>query len=111
MERFVDPGGTTLTSTRGEPTPTTRFDAYAARLFERKIAEGTIRSAAGRRKWLDVLGKHLRPAFGPVELPSLRRVQIVAWRASVAERIAAGEVSPTSCGGSRSDGPSVEASH
>lgn len=75
-------------------SPTTRFDAYAARLFERKIAEGSIRSAAGRRKWLDLLGKHLLPAFGSLEIPSLRRAQIIAWRDGVATRVAAGEVSP-----------------
>lgn len=75
-------------------SPTTRFDAYAARLFERKIAEGSIRSAAGRRKWLDLLGNHLLPAFGSLEIPSLRRAQIIAWRDGVAARVAADEVSP-----------------
>jgi integrase len=72
----------------------TPFAAYAASLFERKVREGRIRSEKGVEKWKGILTKVLVPAFGEIPCAELRRAHIHAWRDGVAERVAAGELSP-----------------
>jgi integrase len=60
------------------------FGDYAATVFERKVADGTILSAKGREKWASVLKVHLLPRFGAVYLDKIAPADIEAWKASVA---------------------------
>ena len=75
--------------------PKTRFDAYATSLLARRVDDGTIRSAATRQKWGNILEKHLYPAFGARAVEDLRRAEVLAWRDEVAKTIKAGTYAPT----------------
>ena len=76
-----------------------RFDAYAASVFERKAADGTIRSAKSAEKWEHVLELHLFPAFGMQMVDAVRTAHVLAWRDTLAARIQAGELSPRTAQG------------
>jgi integrase len=71
-----------------------QFGAYAAELFERKVALGDIKSAAGRRKWADVLKHHLVPRFGPIYLDQLQRSDVVDWMTDMGRLVNAGTLKP-----------------
>lgn len=71
-----------------------RFEDYAATIFERKITDGRILSASGRRKWDTILRTHLLPAFGRILVDKLTSADIEAWKATMGPRIRAGEASP-----------------
>jgi hypothetical protein len=73
-----------------------RFADYAAAIFERKIAEGRIASAAGRAKWQAILTAHLLPAFGPIYLDRLQAADVERWKASFGAKVQAGKAAPTS---------------
>lgn len=82
---------------RGEPKTLParmRFDAFAVSLLERKVNDGSIRSAKGREKWGSILEHHLIPAFGDYYLDHLYFADIEEWRAKVARRVHAGETAP-----------------
>lgn len=58
------------------------WSEYAASLFEAKVAEDKLRSAASRRRWADTLAI-LVPAFGALHVDELRYADLVAWRDQV----------------------------
>jgi hypothetical protein len=58
------------------------WSEYAASLFEAKVAEGKLRSAASRQPWADTLGI-LVAAFGAFHVDDLRYADLVAWRDQV----------------------------
>lgn len=76
-----------------------RFDAYAASVFERKVRDGTIRSAKSEEKWAHVLELHLIPAFGGMMVDAIRPVHVLEWRDKLAARIAADTLSPRTAQG------------
>jgi integrase len=88
----------------------TRFYEFAASLVEHKVKVGDIKSAKGRSKWDDVLThliggttgekakKHV-PAFGEFFLDMLQTTHIEAWKAGMADLIAAGDYAPTTING------------
>lgn len=82
-------------TTSSEPSKTL-FAVYARSLLERKVREGRIRSAGALRQWKYVLKRVLVPAFGARPVAELRRAEILAWRDTVAARIAAGKLAPRS---------------
>jgi integrase len=66
------------------PNPSkTRFAAYAASLFERKVATGELKSSQSLEKWKKALGRHLVPAFGELFLPRLKATHVETWKAHV----------------------------
>lgn len=67
------------------PTTTSRvppFHAFAATVFERKVASGAITSASGRTKWETIIRLHLIPAFGDTFVDKLTREDIERWKAT-----------------------------
>ena len=90
-----------LTVAREGAVPSTPplFSAYALSLMERKIREGTIRSAAGRVQYAHILEKHLLPTFGPLRVDQVRRADILAWRDRGATLVKSGTYSPRSVNG------------
>lgn len=77
------------------PAELPRFADYAATIFDRKVAEGRIASAAGREKWSTILRAHLVPAFGDLFVDRIVAADVEAWKASYGRRIRAGEAKPT----------------
>jgi integrase len=87
-----------------------RFAEFAASLFEHKVKVGDIRSARGRDKWADVLqhfivgttgkksGKKVE-GFGEMFVEKIHVSHIEAWKAGLAELIAAGDYAPTTING------------
>lgn len=67
---------------------------YAVSLLERKVTEGQIKSAHTREVWGSTLKRHLIPAFGKFQVDEIRRTDVIAWKTSVGEKIAAGTYSP-----------------
>lgn len=67
---------------------------YAVSLLERKVTDGTIRSAKTREVWASVLKTKLLPAFGKLRVDELNRRTYLAWRDGVAKQIRDGAVSP-----------------
>jgi hypothetical protein len=59
------------------------FDEWAATVFERKVRDGRIVSAAGRATWASVLETHLIPAFGPILVDRMTRDDIETWKTNV----------------------------
>ncbi|MFI5301926.1 MAG: hypothetical protein ACHREM_27875, partial [Polyangiales bacterium] len=89
--------------------PKTRFATFAASLFKDKVAAGDIRSAAGRRKWADVL-EHLISGtkgdsglvvegFGEMFVDAISIGHVDAWRGAVARLVEAGDYAPTTING------------
>ncbi len=76
------------------PSSAPQFHAFAASVFERKVALGKIRSAAGRAKWESILEHHLVPVFGDLFVDRLAQGDIKAWQAKIAAKINAGEMAP-----------------
>jgi hypothetical protein len=71
----------------GGKTPSrTLWSAYAASLFEAKVAEKKIKSAASRRRWADTLTL-LVPAFGMLYVDEIRYSDLASWRDQVARWI------------------------
>lgn len=56
------------------------FDEWAATVFERKVRDKRIISAAGRATWASVLETHLIPAFGPILIDRLTREDVERWK-------------------------------
>lgn len=71
-----------------------RFEDYAATVFERKVADGRIQSAATRERWRVTLGAHLLPAFGEFFIDKLTAADVEAWKGPIGARIRAGKTSP-----------------
>jgi hypothetical protein len=65
------------------------WSEYAASLFEAKVAEGKLSSAASRERWGNALSR-LVPAFGELHVDDLRRADLMAWRDQVAQWIRKG---------------------
>lgn len=76
------------------PPPAPPFHVFAADVFERKLALGKIRSAAGRAKWESILEHHLIPAFGDLTMDVLRPQDVKGWQARTAQRIKTGDMAP-----------------
>lgn len=81
------------TTATAEPTLPLWSD-YAVSLLERKVTDGTIRSAKTREVWASVLKTKLIPAFGKLRVDELNRRTYLAWRAEIAKLVQAGEYSP-----------------
>jgi hypothetical protein len=62
------------------------WSEFAASLFEAKVAESKLRSAASRQRWADTLAV-LVPAFGMLYVNELRYADLVDWRDQVARWI------------------------
>jgi Phage integrase family len=67
----------------GKTRSRTLWSAYAASLFEAKVAERKIKSASSRRRWADTLTL-LVPAFGMLYVDELRYADLVTWRDQLA---------------------------
>jgi Phage integrase family len=65
------------------------WSEYTASLFEAKVAEGKLTSAASRERWANALSR-LVPAFGEMHVDDLRHADVVAWRDRVARWIREG---------------------
>ncbi len=78
-----------------QPSEAPAFRTYAKSVFDRKVALGKIRSAAGKAKWESILEHHLDPAFGDLFIDRLAPADIKAWQAKIAARINAEEMAPT----------------
>lgn len=74
-----------------------RFSEYAALVFECRVQERKIRSAAGRKRWALYLEKHLIPHFGNLLMDQIRRADIIAWRTRCGRLIAEEGYSPRTC--------------
>jgi integrase len=92
-----------------EAAPRTRFNEFAASLFEHKVKVGDIKSAAGRNKWVDVL-EHLvggtvgrsgarARGFGEMFIDTITSAHIEAWKEQIAALITAGDYAPTTING------------
>lgn len=75
------------------------FADYALSLAERKIREGTIKSAHSREVLASILEHHLIPFFGEMPVDKIRRADVIRWKDGVASRIQADEVSPHTANG------------
>jgi hypothetical protein len=64
----------------------TLWSTYAASLFDAKVTEKKIKSAASRRRWADTLAL-LLPVFGMFYVDELRYADLVTWRDQVARWI------------------------
>ena len=82
-------------ATKGPPA----FADYALSLAERKVREGTIKSAHSREVLASILEHHLIPFFGEMPVDKIRRADVIRWKDGVASRIQAGEVSPHTANG------------
>lgn len=71
---------------RGVSRQQKRWSAFAASLFERKVAANELKSAKSIERWDTTLRLHLIPAFGDFWCHELRYADIVEWRAKVAAR-------------------------
>lgn len=86
-----------------------RFRDFSVSLLERKIDDGTIASAKSRQTWGFVLrhlwggetfqGRRDPDGFGDYFMDEIRRADVVAWRAKVAEQVKSGELSPRTANG------------
>lgn len=83
-----------LTEAQAAPTTLPRFADWSATVFERKVAEGRIASAAGREKWKIILRSHLIPAFGDLFIDRMVRADIEAWKLEAGRRVRARKMSP-----------------
>lgn len=82
-----------------EKKPSIAFGEFAATLFEEKIVNGEIKSAAGRDKWGIILEHHVVPQLGSIAVDKLRRTDMVAWRNEAGAKIARGDYSPHTVNG------------
>lgn len=93
---------TPTSAARSSPSPATNttestlplWGDYAVSLLERKVTDGTIRSAKTREVWASVLKTKLIPAFGKLRIDEMNRRTYLAWRDEVAKKIRANAVSP-----------------
>lgn len=79
--------------------PSARFSEYAALLFERKVAAGDIRSAAGKNKWVHVLehlivGTRGVEGFGEYYVDQIGVSHVERWRSNIGKLIKSGAYSP-----------------
>ncbi len=79
------------------PAPTT-FKAFANALLERKRK---LRELKGKTPvvWRSMLEHWILPRFGEFYVDKLRRADFDAWKVELAEKIAAGQLSPNTCNG------------
>ncbi len=82
-----------------ENKPSIGFGEFAATLFEEKVVNGEIKSAAGRDKWGGILEHHIVPQLGPIAVDKLRHADMVAWRNEAGAKIAAGDYAPSTVNG------------
>jgi hypothetical protein len=68
---------------QGNKRQRTRWCDYALTLFESKVAENRLKSAASQARWVDTL-KILVPVFGKYYVDELRYADVVAWRDQLA---------------------------
>ncbi len=71
-----------------------RLGEYAARLLDRKINDGEIRSQAGIEKWKDVLRRLKGFEVADLYLHAIRPRDVVAWRSEMARWVREGKYSP-----------------
>lgn len=71
------------------------FATYAVSLLEKKLAAGDIKSAAGRRKWGDILRRLIEDPLGELVMDRIRTSDLEAWRHRMARKIGAGEYKPS----------------
>ena len=74
--------------------PPPLFAEYAASLMETKIQRGRIRSAAGRRKWEEILRNQLIPAFGALQVDEVTHDDVERWFLAHADAINRNKLSP-----------------
>lgn len=88
-------------SAQARATAYPRFSDYAVDLLARKVATGTIASAATREKWSSILSKHLIPRFGDWYIDRITKRDIEAWKVSLAAATDARPkgYSPNTCNG------------
>lgn len=84
---------------RGRRARTTSFGKYALSLYERKVTMGDLGSAKSRERWDNALTHHLVPAFGPMLVHEIRRVDVETWKRDQAAKVAAGTYSPSTVNG------------
>ena len=70
------------------------FATYAVSLLEKKLAAGDIKSAAGRRKWGDILRRLIEDPLGELVMDRIRASDLEAWRHRMAKKIASAEYRP-----------------
>ncbi len=69
-------------ATRSLPT----FSAFAASLLESKVADGTIKTASGRKKWARILEHHLFQSFwASYFVDQVTTADLIDWRNSLAK--------------------------
>lgn len=71
------------------------FSVFAVDVFEHKKAIGKIKSGAGKQKWNGILRNHLIEAFGLLRVDEITLEHLRAWQKSEAEKIAAGQLHPS----------------
>jgi retron-type reverse transcriptase len=86
------------------------FSEFAASLFETKAKNGDIKSAAGRRRWADVLvhlikgttghrSKRYVEGFGDYFIDKITFAHVERWKNQMADLVQAGDYSPTTING------------
>jgi hypothetical protein len=68
---------------------------YSARLLERKVSEGDIRSQAGISKWREVLRRVGKFSLLDVYVDAVRPRDIMTWRSEMARRVKDGVYTPS----------------
>src|SRR4029077_8354608 len=77
------------------PSSKTPFATYATSLLKRKIARGEIVSASGIQKWEMVLKRLFYSKLAELYVEEMLPSDFEAWKDDVAEKIYAGDQSPT----------------
>lgn len=75
------------------------WSAYAAQLFEDKVALGKLKSPKSRERWESTLRLHLIPAFGTLYVDELTRDVALDWYKTLARKVAASTLSPRTVNG------------
>jgi integrase len=76
-----------------------RYADYANSLFERKIADGDLKSAKSRERWADTQDMHLIPVFGDWYVDAIGKMDIEDWKAAQGRKVERGEYSPHTVNG------------
>jgi len=72
-----------------------RLRDYSARLLDRKVNDGDIRSLAGAAKWREVLRRLGRFGLFDLYLDVIRPRDVLAWRSEMAQLVKEGKYAPT----------------
>lgn len=63
-----------------------RFNEFAAQLFEEKVDDGTISTAAGRKKWARILEHLLAATWANYYIDRVENADLAAWRAELPKK-------------------------